>query len=328
MELPADLRTALDTALSGIGVRHATGTVERLIEAYRAGGPATTPILTTVDDVLAYAGYRLPATYSAVRAALQQVGSAAPGFAPQSLVDLGGGSGAAAWAAMEQFRSLTRFLVLDQVEPALNLGRQLAQPSRLYRAEWRVTSLTDGAVPPADLVTLSYVLGELTAADQLSVVSRAAAAASGLVVVEPGTPAGYERILRARQVMLDEGLTVVAPCPHQRACPMVAGQDWCHFSVRVNRSAVHRRLKGADLGYEDEKFAYVAAIRDPDLVRQPGRVLRHPARRKGLVALYVCTPTEGLARLTVSKRQGDEYRAARDVSWGDPWPPEPPATTP
>ena len=102
---------------------------------------------------------------------------------------------------------------------------------------------------------------------------------------------------------------------------MIPGKDWCHFSVRVNRSSVHRRLKSAELGYEDEKFSYVAAVREAG-PRRPGRVVRRPTLGKGLVSLYLCTPGEGLARQVVSKRQGPLYRAARDVGWGDAWPPD------
>jgi ribosomal protein RSM22 (predicted rRNA methylase) len=319
VEIPPDLRSSLDAALSRAGLREATDTVERLIEAYRSGQPAPAPILSTMDDALAYAGYRMPATFSAVAAALRQVAIAVPDLDPRTLVDLGGGTGAAAWAAVEQYPRLDRVLVLDQVSVALSLGRELAIPSRLHTiAEWRESSFDAADLEPADLVTLSYVLGELPEAERAALVRRAAAAAGALLVVEPGTPAGYERILAARSAMLDSGLSLVAPCPHQGACPMIPGKDWCHFSVRVNRSSVHRRLKAAELGYEDEKFSYVAAIRRaaPAL---PARVLRRPHLGKGLVSLYLCTPTDGLARTVVSKRQGPVYRAARDVAWGDPW---------
>jgi ribosomal protein RSM22 (predicted rRNA methylase) len=323
VEIPPDLRASLETTLSGVSTRDAADTVERLIEAYRSGRPPARPILSSVDDVMAYAGYRMPATYSAVFSALAQLRAALPSLRPRSQLDLGGGTGAAAWAAAEQFTQLDRVTVVDQVEAALTVGRRLAVPSRLHTiADWRLTDLAEADLEPADLVTVSYVLGELAEPARESLVRRAAAAAGmGVLMVEPGTPAGYQRILDARRVLIAAGLTVAAPCPHEAACPMVPGQDWCHFSVRVNRSSVHRRLKSAELGFEDEKFSYVAAVRDRGPHR-PGRVLRRPTLGKGLVSLYLCTPDEGLDRQVVSKRQGALYRAARDVGWGDAWPPE------
>ncbi len=320
MELPPDLRASLDGALAGVDLRAASGNVERLIEAYRSSGPGATPILSTVDDALAYAGYRMPATYAAARTALRHVASAVPGLAPRGLVDLGGGTGAAAWAAAEEFASLSTVVVIDKVGATLALGRELAARSSLRGARWQQAGVVEAELAPADLVTLSYVLGELAPAERRLVVDRAAAVAKALMVVEPGTPAGYERILAARQAMIDGGMTIVAPCPHQTACPMLPGRDWCHFAVRLNRSSVHRRLKGADLGYEDEKFSYVAAVRSGN-ARLTGRVLRRPHYGKGLVSLYVCTPTQGLVREVVSNRHGATYHAARDLAWGDSWPP-------
>jgi ribosomal protein RSM22 (predicted rRNA methylase) len=38
------------------------------------------------------------------------------------------------------------------------------------------------------------------------------------------------------------------------------------------------------------------------------------------VLLDLCEADEQLRRTTVTKRHGDLYKTARDVSWGDPWP--------
>ncbi len=330
MDLPARLREALDAAVAAQPLRDLSDRVDRLIERYRSGRVPAEPILASAADALAYAGYRMPATYAAVRAALAQVAIVLPGFAPASQLDLGGGTGAAAWAAADAFPGLVLpglagITVVDQVPAALSLGQRLAAGG--LPATWLPARIDADPVPPAELVTISYVLGELAEDAQLDLVRRAAAAARLLVVVEPGTPAGYRRVLTARDAMLASGLSVIAPCPHQAACPMIPGRDWCHFSIRINRSAGHRRLKDAELSYEDEKFAYVAGARSPapTLSAAPvARILRQPRRARGLVSLYLCTPASGpdqgaLVRQTVSRRQGATYRAARDARWGDPW---------
>jgi ribosomal protein RSM22 (predicted rRNA methylase) len=322
VELPKDLRDALDTAVAGIAVRDLAAAVERLIGQYRAGGEPTEPILRSGAEVAAYAAYRMPATFASMRAVLGQVVAASPGLRPRTHLDIGGGTGAAAWAAAEVFDTLSSVTVLDQVADALSWGERLARDASapaLRTATWRQAGVR-GAFPRADLATVSYVLGELSGPDQDGVVRRAAAAADAVVIVEPGTPAGYQRVLAARSVLLDLGLTVAAPCPHQHACPLPAGRDWCHFAVRVNRSSLHRRIKHAALGYEDEKFAYVAAVPGP-VAAGSGRVLRHPQSRKGLVMLQLCTSAGSTAQELVSKRHGELYRAARDVEWGDTWPP-------
>ena len=344
---PADsLRTALDTALDGIPPRRVAQAVERLMTQYRGGGtPGAGPVLRDRADVVAYAAYRMPATFAAMHAALAALARAMPaGWTPGHHVDLGGGTGAAAWAVSTVWADQRPVTVLDRAEAALALGRELAaaRPA-LSRARWHtarfgaaptdpvpdLAAATGPAPDPAALATLGYVLGELTAQEQAAVVAAAARAAGAVVVVEPGTPDGYARVIAARTALTDAGLRIAAPCPHSAGCPVAPGADWCHFSVRVSRSPLHRQVKGGSLGYEDEKFAYVAAVHPAVAPVRPAaaRVLRRPQFRKGHVLLDLCGVDGTWARTTVTRRQGTAYRAARAAAWGDPWE-EPPRGAP
>jgi ribosomal protein RSM22 (predicted rRNA methylase) len=315
-ELPESLRYALTSQLNGSPTDALRASVDRLIAAYRSGAAPTAPIIATETDVAAYAAYRMPATFSAVRAVLDAF---EPPSAPAGLLDIGGGTGAAAWAVVDAYPTISRVTVVDQVRGALAFGRRLAAdaPSAALRdATWQPMRLP-GTLPSADIATISYVIGELTAPDRAALVTAAMAAAPTVIVVEPGTPAGYERILDVRSAMIAAGRTIVAPCPHQLACPLPAGKDWCHFGARVNRSSLHRRIKDAELSYEDEKFAYVVGVAAPPEAPSAARVLRRPVQRKGLVSLRLCTPDGTAVDRIVTKRHGDDYRRARDTEWGD-----------
>nr|WP_221472084.1 small ribosomal subunit Rsm22 family protein [Amycolatopsis umgeniensis] len=299
-----------------------TQSVERLSARYRENNPATAPILSSEADIAAYAGYRMPATYAAVHAVLAEAALRAPGFTPRTQVDIGGGTGAAIWAAADVWPSLEESTVVEQVPGAIALGRRLAGSAdgKAVRGSTWQRGLIDPAAPApdADLVTLSYVLGELPEARRADVVRWLSAKAGMLVLIEPGTPAGYERIVEARDQLVELGLSLVAPCPHEGACPIPRGKDWCHFSARLPRTGLHRQLKSGTLGFEDEKFSYVVASRTaPE--RAEGRILRHPVKRKGMVSLALCTAS-GLTETIVTKRHGTAYRAARDAEWGDGWP--------
>ncbi|MEU3226704.1 small ribosomal subunit Rsm22 family protein [Streptomyces sp. NPDC006976] len=317
------LRAALSGLLDGLPPKQAGQAVDRLIAHYRGTIPTDAPVLRDRSDVAAYAAYRMPATFEAVRAALDALRAAAPDWAPATHTDVGGGTGAASWAVAGAWEG-HRTTVLDWAEPALALGRELAAVSglpALRTAEWRRARIgEDLDLAPTDLVTVSYVLNELTGRARTALIDAAAAAARAVVVVEAGTPDGYARIIDARDRLTAAGLTVAAPCPHSGACPIEPGTDWCHFSARVSRSSLHRKVKGGTLPYEDEKFSYVVATR---FAPRPvtARVTRRPQIRKGQVLLELCTRDEGLARATVTKRHGELYRAARDTDWGDAWPP-------
>ncbi|KUL38770.1 rRNA methyltransferase [Streptomyces sp. NRRL F-4489] len=313
-----ELRAALAGLLDGLPPKQAAQAVERLIANYRGRTPTDAPVLRDRGDVAAYAAYRMPATFEAVRAALTAFAARVPDWSPATHLDIGGGTGAATWATAATWDG-PRSTVLDWAQPALDLGRELAAET-LPDTIWRRQAIgADLTVPEGtDLVTISYVLGELRPEDRRAVVA-AAAAAEAVVVIEPGTPEGYLRIREAREQLAAAGLRIAAPCPHGAACPIVPGEDWCHFSARVSRSSLHRQVKGGSLAYEDEKFSYVAATRRP-AAPAAARVVRKPQIRKGQVLLDLCTADEGLRRDTVTKRHGTAYRAARDAAWGDAWP--------
>ncbi|MFE9455576.1 small ribosomal subunit Rsm22 family protein [Streptomyces californicus] len=318
------LRAALAGLLDGLPPKQATQAVDRLIASYRGETPTDAPILRDRSDVVAYAAYRMPATFEAVRSALDALAEAAPDWAPATHTDVGGGTGAASWAVAGAWEGAST-TVLDWAEPALALGRELAGASGapgLRDARWERARIGAALeLDPVDLVTVSYVLKELTAAARTELVDAVAAAGQAVVIVEPGTPDGYARIIEARDRLIAAGLRIAAPCPHSAACPIEPGADWCHFSARVSRSSLHRQVKGGSLSHEDEKFSYVVATRFPT-VPAPARITRRPQIRKGQVLLELCTRDEGLARTTVTKRHGEQYRAARNVAWGDPWPPD------
>ncbi|OIK03494.1 small ribosomal subunit Rsm22 family protein [Streptomyces monashensis] len=320
---PAEaLRRSLAELLDGLPPRQATAAVDRLIANYRGDTPTSAPILRDRADVAAYAAYRMPATFEAVRSALAAFADAAPDWTPDSHVDVGGGTGAATWAVTATWPGGREVTVLDWAEPALALGRELAAANPALRgARWQRARIgADLTLEDTDLVTVSYVLNELAEPDRAALVDAVAAAAQAVVIVEAGTPAGYARVIEARDRLVRAGLRVVAPCPHSAACPIEPGRDWCHFSARVSRSSLHRQVKGGTLPYEDEKFSYVAATRLPARPA-PARIVRRPQIRKGQVLLDLCETDERLARTTVTKRHGDLYKAARDAEWGDPWPP-------
>lgn len=315
--LPPGLRDAIEEAAAGVPWPVLQGLAAEMGRSYRSRteGPA---VIDSDAAALAYAAYRMPGTHAAHLTALRRLQEGAPGLAPRRLLDVGGGSGAAAWAAASVFVSLTSVMVLDRSRPALDLGARLAAtgPRVLREAQW-VPYQSGQPLPPADLAVCGYLIGELAVPDREALVAALAAAAPTVVVVEPGTPDGYARILAVRRTLLEAGLTVAAPCPHDLACPL-AGNDWCHFAARFDRPPLLRRLKQGAHSHEDEKFSYVAAHQNAD-GRPPARIIRHPVFRPRMVELELCRESGETSRLVVGKSGGDTYRRARKARWGDGW---------
>ncbi|MBZ9643904.1 small ribosomal subunit Rsm22 family protein, partial [Streptomyces sp. PSKA30] len=183
---PAEtLRAALAGLLDGLPPRQAAQAVERLIGHYRGATPTDAPILRDRADVAAYAAYRMPATFEAVRSALRAFAAAVPGWVPGGHVDVGGGTGAASWAVTATWGGVRPVTVLDWAEPALALGREVAAANPALRdARWQRSRIGAAlTLESTDLVTVSYVLNELTAPDRAALVDATAAAAQAVVLV-------------------------------------------------------------------------------------------------------------------------------------------------
>jgi ribosomal protein RSM22 (predicted rRNA methylase) len=317
--LPAALATALDRQLDGVSRSRLGAQAAALSARYRrnAGSHAEDA------ETLAYAVTRLPATYAAMRAVLAELAARAPAFAPASLLDLGSGPGTAGWAARDVFPGIERMTLVERAGAFRTLGRSLAQDAApvLADAHWHEADLErpDALAPldgPFDLVSAGFALVEIAPA-RLGPLLRAAWArtAGALVLVDPGTPGGHERLLRAREILLAEGAVVLAPCPGAVACPLVA-PDWCHFAVRLPRRRDHRLAKQAAMPFEDEKYAYMILARPGIGAAAAARLLRPPESGKAGIKATLCT-AGGAADVAVPARDKPAPKAARKWAWGD-----------
>jgi ribosomal protein RSM22 (predicted rRNA methylase) len=315
-DLPAELKTALDARLHGLSRHDAAGRAALISRTYRDGGNSRA--IKTETDALAYALARMPATYAAVTASLNALCEISPNFAPVSLIDVGAGPGTATWAAAEAFSSLTDFTLLDANSALRALALQLFYGSpRLagIRYSLREARAALADTKAADLVVASYMIGELDDTERSALAGLLwAKTRDTLLIVEPGTPAGYARIIALRGQLIASGAHVAAPCPHDGQCPLQP-PDWCHFTQRLPRSQAHRQIKGAELAFEDEKFTYVALSRTP-AAQHPARVLAQPDITKVEVTAKLCT-SDGLVLAKVPRRAKADYAAARRWRWGD-----------
>lgn len=318
--LPDDLRAAIDDVVAETASGPVAEASSRLSHAYRARRSSRAAV-TGADEVSAYLLTRLPATYAAVACVLAEAADSAD-FAPRSLLDAGAGPGTASWAAAAQFPGLGEIVWLDHNRHLLAMAAQLgarANHPALAAARPLAGSLTAPPLADArfDLVTTAYALTELGDAEIVPAALALWGRCDGLfAIVEPGRPRDYARLMIIRTALLAHGARVVAPCPHEDACPLPEG-DWCHFATRLPRSRAHRQAKGASLGYEDEKFSYLVVVRPSVATRLPvARVIKPPILRKFEVELPLCT-AGGLEDRHVPSRDAALFKAAKKRRWGD-----------
>lgn len=268
-------------------------------------------------DCLAYLSVRFPATFAACGHVFLELKKWVSKEKDLSILDLGSGSGSALWAANEVFSHLGSYTLVEREEKLISLGKELLKDVSLsFNPCWIKKDYSEQtAISKHDLVLFSYTLGECDKKFWKSILDRAVELAEEfIVIIEPGTPLGYQKLMVMRDILIGSDLSIVAPCPHSKKCPLKEG-DWCHFSQRLPRSPLHRQLKGGELGFEDEKFSYVVASKK-SLLNKGERVIRHPMIRPGFIEVEVCSTDNGVYSKKITKKDGEEFKKAKKLSWG------------
>jgi len=308
----------------------------QLSQAYNAGlaGEATPDgarVKVPLDARIAFSFARdVPKGAGAVRELLQAGVLAAPRERALRIVDLGAGLGAMTWGiaralAAQQPNAPLRIdaLLVDDDAEALGAAEAIAREAAA-RPEVQAASLslrtrteritTGMKLPEADVVVLGQVLSELDVAMEpaeriakhaalvADLLARVVAPDGALVIVEPALRWRTRHLHAVRDLLVERGTTVFAPCLHAARCPVLLTEgDWCHEDLPVDLPAWLVPLaRAAGLRYQRLTFTHLVLRRDQQrLVGQldhaPGaprvhlRVISELMRTKGKAEVFGCT---------------------------------------
>lgn len=313
MPLLESLKRNIERELEGVKLTDLSRAVQDLSKIYIKEKKT---ILDTHLHYLAYLSTRFPATYAVMGHVLKELLLRVPTAAISSLLDMGAGFGGSASVALSLFPHIKQVTLVEQNTKLMEMGKKIYNQNldlHVIRKTADFTTKLD--ISPHDLILFSYSIGEVAEDFYKSLLEHYwKITGSFLIIIEPGTPAGFNKIRLIREKMLSLGAHLIAPCPHQNTCPM-AGTNWCHFSERLSRSSIHRLTKEGELNYEDEKFSYLIFSKKPHSL-EGERILRYPSKRKGHLILELCTK-EGVKKRTVSKKENEQYKIAKNSKWGD-----------
>lgn len=271
-------------------------------------------IVTDDRTALVYSAVRMPATIGAITSALKATVKRIPTIEINSVLDVGAGTGATLWAVADNVAEVD---CLEREKSMINLGKQLSDRFFCGKTNWINNDIkTFNPSKKYDLVVASYALNELKDEDRKEVLGKIwNATEKVLLIVEPGTVNAFNLQKSVREIMRSMGAELVSPCPHNGDCPLV--DDWCHFTVRIARSKLHKALKGGDVPYEDEKFTYSAFFKG-EVERCEKRIIRHPVILPGTINLTVCS-NKGIESETVRKNDKEKFKTARKIKCGEEW---------
>lgn len=180
-ELPATIRQQVEhwLAANGAGGR---GAAQALSAAYKQGENSSSVSLN------AYLTIRMPATFAAVSAVLDQVLLVMPHALPKSLLDIGAGPGTASMAAQSAWPSLKSITMIEADKRFADLAKHLSPEAEVVQQPLQNLNCK------ADVVIAAYVFAELSERDAAaSALKLWSQTTDLLIIVEPGTPKGFAR---------------------------------------------------------------------------------------------------------------------------------------
>lgn len=314
MELPILLQKAIEEKIENIKLSELRNNAKNLSGRYMEDERTGKTLLNNSTDALAYAIIRMPATYCADKMALKYTLSLA-NCEINSVLDVGSGTGAMPWAINDSI-DVQEITCIERENVMSALGKKLMQDS-LKNVKWKEADiLKDDLEEKADLVTASYVINELNEKDREYVIDKLYKAANKiLLIIETGTPKGFEIIKQVQEYAKKNNAYIIAPCTSQEKQCKLGKDDWCHATVRVQRSKIHKYLKEGEAPYEDEKFSYIAISKE-FYGNAEKRILRHPIIENGKITLKICNHGN-IEEMVITKKDKELFKSAKKKNCGD-----------
>ena len=278
-----------------------------------------------MDDPALLGAYLLffwPVSYAQARQALGELPR------PGAVLDLASGPAPIAFAALDAgAREVT---IADRSPAALAAAKELAREAGealgIRKVDLAVAKPGSREVGgPFDLIAIGHGLNELYSA-QADAASRRAALVDGwlgalkkdgsLMILEPALRETSRALLEVRDLLVQRGRAVRAPCLYQGNCPALVKQsDWCHAERPWQRPPLVEVIaRAAGLRKESLKMSYLVLASPESTWAEPppGRVFRivsEPLQGKGRLRYMGCGP-EGRIGLALQDKHRAEGNAA------------------
>ena len=320
MQIPSLLEYAIEKEIEKYNIKELKDAALNLSKRYMENKRTGESFFKTYLDTISYSVIRMPATYSAIRTCLEKI-IELKAFKINSLLDIGSGTGAAEWAVLDVF-DINDIVCLEREKAMRDLSKNYFSYNEALRNVKFIEAdiLKEDLNISKDLCILSYMINELSEENRLKVIDKVLKCTNKvLLIVEPGTPEGFKNIRKIRDYAFEKGYEIIAPCTGFNGRCDIPKDDWCASSVRVQRTKIHKYLKDAEVGFEDEKFSYVAINVEKDeldLKNNIKRILRHPKIQNGRIEVKTCLQGE-IKEEIITKKNKEEFKSLKKKSVGD-----------
>ncbi len=251
---------------AGVPLKKQIRALEELFSLFTAGR-ARLRRTSYLDDPryrTAYLRYHVPLNFARAAWVLAQVRAVLPDVDRlEHVVDLGAGLGSASLATLHVLPGapLREYTLFDRSRAALKVARHLLERSAGPSPGGTAPAIRTRAatlppvpeIPSAALVWMCMLLNELGIdgpKDErpetfVEHVTARIPPGSVLILIEPAQREPGRRLLAVHDAFVASGAwRVLAPCTHDRACPLVAirSRPWCHFHFEWRHHEYVRRV--------------------------------------------------------------------------------------
>ncbi|KAI0830778.1 Rsm22-domain-containing protein [Trametes gibbosa] len=259
----------------------------------------------SLRDATAFATVALPSHYSAIYAVLDHVKQRlGPEWQVRHVIDWGAATGSALWASGHVFQgnneisptdmaskeisqsTLNSYLGIDKREGLVRIGKRLIKDIKMggLSIAWQKSFHEDNTVErdagSGTLAVSAFLLSSIATPIERKALIREMwdSGAAVMVLIDHD----FEAVAEAREQFLKlgrreledpstsglhiRGSHVVAPCPHDGACPLYhpgASKLVCSFTQRLQRPEFVRKTKHSGTGHENMQYSYVVIRRGP-----------------------------------------------------------------
>jgi hypothetical protein len=235
---------------------------------------------------VAQLAYYLPLNYTRTSAALNRDGVTLDFIA--NLFDFGCGLSPISWYFYfnSNPQKPVAFYLLDQSPIPIELLRLMGLPIKQVLPSYEFQEVTQ---LPSTLTSCSYVLTEI----QNQKDWRWLLGCQNVFILEPSTQMDSRRLMEFRSLLIKEGFFILAPCTHQKSCPLLihSKTDWCHDRTSVEFAFLSEIEKHLPFYNRTVTFSYLVASRR--CYPKPGsspiaRVIGDTLNEKGKTKQAIC----------------------------------------
>jgi len=286
----------------------------------------------------AYLLYFLPINFGKISFALRQIPENFWKRPSLRILDLGCGPASGSFAAAERLKeknpeAKVHWTWVDQNERVLQDAGKIWQAAgydrdvQVIRSDLRRLRLSGSF----DLIVLSHALNEWGAgsAERKSewlgeLLERHLAPGGVAAILEPALKRPTRDLMSLRDYLLTEQrFHVVAPCLHDRACPMLefSRGDWCHFYIEWREPKFLQRFDTL-VGNENRylKVAYLILEKPGGEIRPQPKLFRVVSNRmatRGKIEVVLCGESAYLHVTRLDRERSEANSAIDQVKRGD-----------